>query len=169
MVALDFVQAHMDILGIATAVMAVATLWLAFESKRASFRQIGVQTWLELEQRFNSEEMKSARKKLAQQLKDYRPTKHEKISEAVLNFFESVGTSYKLGYLDKKLANSSFSFYACRWWEVAKPYIDQEQKRHSEDDTLFEDFMYIARKMRQPGEKIDKEELDRFLKDEEML
>jgi hypothetical protein len=157
------------IMSIATVAMAVATFWLVCESKQASFRQIGVQTWLELEQRFDSEEMKRARKKLAQQLKAYSPNKHDKISETVLNFFESVGIAYKSKYLDKKLADSSFSFYACRWWEAAKPYVDQEQKRHDEDDTLFEDFEDMANLMRRPNEKIDDKELRCFLDDEERL
>jgi hypothetical protein len=65
-------------------------------------RQIGVQTWLELEQRFDSVEVKRARKKLAQQLKSYSPNKHDKISETVLNFFESAGIACKSGCLDKK-------------------------------------------------------------------
>jgi hypothetical protein len=154
---------------IATAAMAVATFWLVCESRQASFRQIGVQTWLELEKRFDSQEMKRARKKLAQQLKAYSPNKHDKISETVLNFFESVGIAYKSNYLDKKLTNSSFSFHACRWWEAAKPYVDQEQKRHNEDITLFEDFKDLAKLMRGADEKIDDTELQRFLDDEERL
>ena len=109
------------IMAIATTAMAIATFWLVCESRRTSFRQIGVQTWLELEQRFDSVEMKRARKKLAQQLKSYSPNKHDKMSETVLNFFESVGIAYKSGYLDKNLAGSSFSFHACRWWEAVKP------------------------------------------------
>ena len=157
------------IMAIATAAMAVATFGLVCESRRASFRQIGVQTWLELEKRFDSTEMKRVRKKLAQQLKSYSPNKHDKISETVLNFFESVGIAYKSGYLDKKLADSSFSFHACRWWEAVKPYVDQEQKRHGEDIKLFEDFKDLAGLMRLPDEKIDDEELRLFLDDEERL
>ena len=157
------------IMAIATAAMAIATFWLVCESRRASFRQIGVQTWLELEQRFDSDGMKRARKKLAQQLKAYSPNKHDKISETVLNFFESVGIAYKSKYLDRKLADSSFSFHACRWWEAVKPYVDQEQKRHDEDDSLFEDFKDLAELMRRPDEKIDDVEQRRFLDDEERL
>jgi hypothetical protein len=163
------VEAVELIMAIATAAMAIATFWLVCESRRASFRQIGVQTWLELEQRFDSDGMKRARKKLAQQLKAYSPNKHDKISETVLNFFESVGIAYKSKYLDRKLADSSFSFHACRWWEAVKPYVDQEQKRHDEDDSLFEDFKDLAELMRRPDEKIDDVEQRRFLDDEERL
>jgi len=174
-------------LAIFTAVMAGFTAWLAWETRKlgksssenstkqieawfkTSSDQIGVKTWLELEQRFDSEEMKRARKKLAQQLKDYSVNKHNKVSETVLNFFESVGTAYKMGYLNEELAASSFGFYATRWWEVTKAYIDQEQKRHGEDATLFEDFKYFAQKMRLPSEVIDDDEIQTFLDDEMKL
>jgi hypothetical protein len=167
-----------------TAAMAGFTAWLAWETRKlgkssqesstlqinawfkTSADQIGVKTWLELERRFDSEEMKRARKRFAQQLKTYSVTKHDKISETVLNFFESVGIAYKEGYLNKKLADSSFSFHAVRYWEAAKAYVDQEQKRHGNDATLFEDFKDMANLMRLPDEKLDDVEIQRFLEDE---
>ena len=167
-----------------TATMAVFTAWLAWETHklekswretsteqnkawfRTSADQIGVRTWLDLERRFDSEELKRARREFAQQLKTYAITNHEAISETVLNFFESVGIAYKEGYLNKKLADSSFSFHAVRYWEAAKAYIDQEQKRHGADATLFEDFKDVVGLMRLPGEKIDDGEVQRFLEDE---
>ena len=171
-------------MAILTGLMACFTGWLAVETRKlakswcktsseqiaawfqTSSDQIGVTAWLELERRFDSEEMKRARKKLAQHLKDYSVTKHGKVSETVLNFFEDVGTMYKEGYLNKKLADAAFGFYACRWWEAAKAYVDQEQKRHGEDATLFEDFKAVAELMRLPGEVIDEGEVQRFLGDE---
>jgi hypothetical protein len=64
-----------------------------------------------------------------------------------------------------KMADCSITTIA----EAVKPYVDQEQKRHGEDDTLFEDFKDLARVMRLPDEKINKEELRLFLDDEERL
>lgn len=156
-------------LAIFTAVAAGGTFWLAWESRKSSYRQIGVQTWLELERRFDSVEMKQARRKLAHQLKDYTSAKHSKISETVLNFFESAGIAYKEGLLGEELARSSFSFHACRWWEASRAYILQEQKRHGEDTTLYEDFGDMVLKLRLPGEVIDDDEIRRFLEDEAKL
>lgn len=156
-------------LAVATTGMALATFWLVSESREASFRQIRVQTWLELEKRFDSKEMKLARKTLARQLMAYDSSKHDTISETVLDFFDDAGSLYREGYLDKKLAESAFSFYACRWWEASKSYVDEEQKRHKDDPTLFEDFKKLAELMRQTGEKIDDAELKRFLEDESRL
>jgi DNA polymerase II large subunit len=170
-----------------TAAMAGFTAWLACETRKlekswrenstkqieawhkTSSNQIAVKAWFELVRRFDSEEMKRARKKLAQQIKTYSVSKHDRVSETVLNFFEDVGTLYKEGYLDKKLASSTFSFHVCRWWEAARPYANQEQKRHGEDATIFEDFKVAAESMRLPGEVIDAEEIQRFLEDEMKL
>lgn len=156
-------------LALVTVGLAIATFWLVSESRRSSFREIGVQTWLEFQKRFDSSEMIQARKKLALQFDKFDSTKTNRVSETVLNFFEDVGIAYKNSYLDKNLADSSFSFYACRWWEAAKPYIDQERRRHGEDKTIFEDFEFVAKQMRNPDEKIDANELHSFLKDESGL
>jgi len=157
----------------ATLLLAGATVWLAGLTRklekawfRTSAEQIGVSTWLELEHRFDSKEMKSARRKLAEQLKNYSTSKHARISETVLNFFESVGTASKQGFLNRKLADSSFGFHASRWWEAAKAYVDHERKRHKEDGSLFEDFQDFAKCMRREGEVIDHDEVQRFLDDE---
>src|SRR6266851_4281105 len=108
----------------ATLLLAIGTFWLAWITRRlekawfrTSSEQIGVNTWLVLQRRFDSREMKKARKVLSEQLQTYTTAKHGEISETVLDFFEDVGTTYREGYLNKKLAESAFSYYACRWWE----------------------------------------------------
>jgi hypothetical protein len=158
-------------LAVFTAIMARATFKLASESREASYRQIGVQTWLEFTKRFDSVEVIKARVELAKLIRNYTPNenKHAKISETVLNFFEDLGTAYRLGYVDKKLASESFGFHACRWWEAAKTYVDHERRRHSEDKTLFADFERLAGGWRLPDEVIHADELNLFLTDEANL
>ena len=58
----------LDLTAVATLALVAATLWLVWETRAASKRAIGVQTWLTLLQRFDSAEMKQARKRLAAQL-----------------------------------------------------------------------------------------------------
>jgi Domain of unknown function (DUF4760) len=157
----------MDLTAVATLALVAVTLWLVWETRVASKRQIGVQTWLTLLQRFDSNEMKQARKRLVPQLSAYDRTKHDRISETVLNFFEDVGTAHKLGYLDSKLADSSFSYYAVIWWEAAKPYVDEERRRKDGDQSLFEDFERFANKMRR--EPVTADLLQAFLADENRL
>jgi hypothetical protein len=156
-----------DPLTTATLLLVAVTLWLVIETRAASKRQLGVQTWLALIQRFDSTEMKQARKLLASQLSAYETTKHDRVSETVLDFFEDVGTVHRLEYLDKHLADSSFSYYAALWWEAAKAYVDEERRRKGGDDSLFEEFQDFADKVRR--EPVTSDALRAFLADESRL
>jgi len=157
------------VLGAATVVLAGATVWLAIEARQGSLRQIRVQTWLALEPRFDSKEMKAARKKLARQLDPYDQSKHDQITEEVLEFLESVATVYNLGMLDENLAVSSFSFYANHWWEAVKPYVDHERRARGDDTSLFSEFEAFARTMRKHDPRIDSSALKAFLENERRL
>ena len=152
-----------------TALLAFVTFRMAREAKESSLRQIGVTTWLALEPRFDSKEMKRARKRLANQLDPYDPTKHDQISEEVLELFESIGTVYNLGLLNIELADSSFSYFANHWWEAAKSYIDQERRNKGDNDTLFVEFEKFVQKVRKYDPVIDSEALADFLNDEKQL
>lgn len=157
------------ILAVATVILAVATFWLAFEARRGSIRQIGVQTWLSLQERFDSPEVKWARALLAEQCSPYNPSKHDEMSETVMELFESIGTVYNEGLINKKLASSTFSWFATRWWEAVKPYIDEERRRQDDDQTLFEEFEKFASHMRKHDPKIPSVDLSRFLANEKRL
>ena len=180
----------------ATCVLAVCTFWLGLETKRLAREwrdtskdqiatwektskdqiaawekstkdQIGVQVWMTMEARFDSQEMKQARRKLAFQLDPYDSTKHDDIGEHVLEFFESVGSVYLHGFLTEKLAESSFSYHANRWWEAAKSYVDAERREHKADDTLYCDFEAFVKAMwKYERHGIDKDELKSFLEAE---
>ena len=85
----------------------------------------------------------------------------------MLDFFEDVGTAYRLGFLERKLADSSFSYQAAFWWEASKAYVEEERRRKGGDESLFEDFEALAKKMRR--EPVTAEALRAFLSDESRL
>ena len=164
----------MDSLTIATLTLTAATLflcgvtvWLVCETKRASNRQIQIQMWLEMMKRFDSREMKLARKTLATRIKNH--AKHEEISETVLDFFEDIGTLLRYGHIDKTLVKASLGFYATRWWEAIQPYVFEERRNHNDDRTVFEDLETFGKGIRLPHEKVDTAELKQFLDDEARL
>jgi len=117
----------------ATISLAVATMWLAVETRRLSkdwrdtsekqisalsemsSSQNGVHTWLAMEARFDSKDMARAMKKLAAELEVYSPTNNGRISEQALDFFEDIGMLYDEGQINKELALSSFGYDAARW------------------------------------------------------
>jgi hypothetical protein len=156
---------------VSTVILAAATVLLAFytgslakSTREASVRQLGVQTWLHLAARFDSGEIRRARGQLAEQLEDgYDSSKHDDITEQVIDVFEDIGTVLRLGLINEDLADSAFSFYATRWWEVLKPYIREERRRNKDDDEIFSDFEALAKKMHREGEEL---ELRKFLRDE---
>ena len=158
-------------LAVFTAVMAWATCKLANESRDASLRQIRVQTWLDFKKMFDSREMLEARITLAQSIRfnPNQPKAHKEVSELVMNFFEDLATLYFMGYIDQKLAKDTFGYYASRWWEASKTYVDYERKLHNEDKTLFAEFEKLAAAMRLPNEVINADELKLFLEGEKNL
>jgi hypothetical protein len=134
----------------------------------ASSEQMGVQTWLHLDPQFDSKELRLARKKLAQELDPYDPGKRAEIDDDVLNFFESVGALYNRNLLNKELAASSFSFWATRWWEVAKDYVADE-RRAEHDKDLYGDFEAFAKEMQKGEAHLSEADLKDFLADEKAL
>jgi hypothetical protein len=110
--------------------------------------------------------MVRARKKLATQLKSKPPVESKDMSDTVPNFFEDLGTAYKAGCVDKRLATSSFSIFVTRYWEALKPSVDEERRQYGGDVSISEDFEYLAKEIRQTGEKIDEHDLQQFLEDE---
>lgn len=86
-----------------------------------------------------------------------------------MDFFEDVGTLWKHDYIDKKLVVESIGFYASRWWAAMQPYVADERRRHKDDETIFADLEFLAKKTRLPSEQIDEAELKQFLEDEGRL
>lgn len=154
-------------LTVATLVLCGVTVWLVVVTRRGAQRQLEVQMWFELAKRFDSLEMKHARKATAKKI--LSNAKHDEIPEAVEDFFEDVGTLLKFGYIERKLVESSVAFYGTRWWEALRPYVHEERRRHGDDQTIFEDFEIFGKEMRTPEEKIDSAELEQFLADESRL
>lgn len=134
------------------------------ESQRASLEQLGVQTWLHFQERFDSLEMKTARWRLASEVNPYNP--EYVVSEEVLDFFEDLGTVYRQGFIDKKLAASSFGYYANYWWEAVKDYVADERKRKPSGDTFYEEFEALREVFREQDPTIDTKALKEFLLEE---
>ena len=63
---------------------------------------LGVQTWFHLAARFDSKEIRIARGRLAERLEDYDLSKHDEITEEVLDVFEDIGTVYKFGLINEE-------------------------------------------------------------------
>jgi hypothetical protein len=99
------------LLAIATIWLALETHWIAVETQLGNKQQIGVQTWLEMEKRFDSPEMKQSRAALAAQFDHYDADKFDESKQDVLDLFDDIGALYTNGLIDTKLTESTFSYY----------------------------------------------------------
>src|ERR1039457_1943829 len=146
-----------------TSGLAASTEAMVKQSKESSQRELGVQTWLHLKERFDSMEMEKARRELADDMERYSSIYHDDVQETVLNLFEDIRTLYKLGLLHQHLAGSTFSYHACGWWECAQPYIAEERRMNSDDPSIFKDFEDFAATMKKRYPSVDNV---KFLQDE---
>ncbi len=135
-----------------TLLLVGVTFWMARkqvdllrEQTKDARANLQLQNHLTFAARFDSRELQSDRKLLAQRLLEGAP--HDKISENVLDFFEDLGLFLRRGYLDEELEWDTFGFYAVRWWAACKDYILEERKRQN-DETLFTDFENLVRTLR---------------------
>jgi hypothetical protein len=177
-------------LEIATIILAIATIWLAIENhrmamethnmvvethamaldaKEASMTQLGVQTWLEIQQRFDSDEMKRARRLLATQLMpQYDPKKFNEIDETLLDTFDDMGALFSRNLIDRDLVGGQLGFYVDRWWLACKPYVDDVRKRNNNQD-YFSGFEELANFMAKNDPHLGEDDVKRFLADESHL
>ena len=162
-------------LELATILLAVATIWLALETHRMAVetqegarRQIGVQTWLEMERRFDAPEMKRARATLAAQFEYYDADKFDDSKQDVLDLFDDIGALYSDGLIDKKLTESAFSYYVNNWWEISKNRITDDRKT-DHDPSEYDHFEELAAKLHHHDPNITDKDKKDFLASEERL
>lgn len=63
------------VVSLSTLGLAVATIWLVWESRQASYRQLRLESWMHFEERWDGETMKKARYDLAEALRQgYDPS-----------------------------------------------------------------------------------------------
>jgi|SRR5579871_4635995 len=155
-------------LEIATVALAIATVWLAVETKRGLSKTIQVNSWIEIEKRFDSPEMKQRRAALAAQLDPYVPGKVDDSKLDVLDLFDDVGALWKQGFIDEKLTRSSFSWYVNDWWAASKDYIADERKADG-DSSEYAEFEYLATAMRSADPTITTNDVRDFLASEKRL
>jgi hypothetical protein len=153
--------------------LASSTKKMADEAKDASFRQIGVQTWLEMSKRFTLREILLERRNLAANLTTARrnkkePKDYEIRSDALLLFFEEVGTLDLYGYIDNNLSEESFGFFARRWWILLESYVFEIRKKRV-NTSLYINFERFAKSHSSGNSIYNEKEIQEFLNDEYSL
>jgi len=152
-------------LEIATIILAIATVWLAVETRSGLGNQLRVSTWLEMEKRFDSPEMKASRARLAAQLQPqhYDADKFDESLQDVWDLFDDMGRLYRQGLIDKGLTKSAFSYYVNTWWAAGKNRI-AEDRIHDKDASEYEEFEWLAGEFHPADPNITTNDVADFLK-----
>ena len=166
----------------ATVVIAAVTAVALWHQIRASSRALSAELTLRLEDRFNSESMKEARRRAALYLQSLLlklpPDDDEGLSD-VLDFFETIGLLVQRKALDQEMAWHTFFWWLRGYRCAANDYIRKERQedptRWTDLDHLYTRFMGIEkcslRRVRRvrTGDVdmlLSEEDLKRFLEDE---
>ena len=151
----------------------IISLWaLRSESKRSRF-SLGLEIILKMEERFNGEEMKKARRTAAKALIE---NKNFDATDDVIDFFEMIGLLTRKGTIDSQMVWFNFFYWIHRYINAAKAHIEAEQKK---DCTVWTEILHlhkqlldIERSERNCTEKqlhLSKSEIVKFLNEEANL
>jgi hypothetical protein len=126
--------------------VAVAALALWYESKRSRF-SLGVELYMKLDERFNSNEMRNIRKAAAKSLLSGRlgtgPAFRTTV-EDVLDFFEMIGFLLSRGALDERMVWHGFFNIIHPYWLSAQEYIEDQRR---EDPTVWSDLAQLHQRL----------------------
>jgi hypothetical protein len=98
---------------------------------------------------------------------------YDVVTDAVPNFFESVGLLLNRGQLEIDMVYHTFAYHALRYGQALGPYVARDQQTHS-DETLWNGFLSLFEALREyekvqlkrPRPDFPAEELIRFFREE---
>jgi hypothetical protein len=157
---------------LATASAALISSIVAIASFRASKESLSADLCMRLEDRFDSDDIKSRRCAAAKSL-----LAQENMGEAedVLDFFESVGLLVRLKASNLEMAYNSFFHWVNTYWNAARGHIESQRKRRR---TVWRELEYLYQETIKVERKRDSSSIDLaptpeiikgYLKDEENL
>jgi len=152
------------------------TLWMTERHHKVALTNLRVRHEMLFVDRWESKAMRQARQILARQL--LAKASDEEIQESVLDFWESVGCYWLHKYLLENLVWSDFGHCVVRWWPACKAYVEEQQRRNQNDQTIYLYFNKLAHRMleidarerdlEQP-ESLGSDDINRFLRGEAAL
>jgi len=132
---MDFnaMAAYAAVIAAGAAVVGVYT-----ESKRARFA-LGVDLLMKVDERFNSEQIRKARRAAAECLVD-KTKKDVSDTDDLLDFFDSLGLLTRRGALDEVMVWHTFFPWVNVYWNAANQYITSSRQK---EPTLWANAAYL--------------------------
>jgi hypothetical protein len=127
--------------GIATVAAAVIACVALYVQHRSFRLTLAANLSMNLDERFNSEELRSARALAARSLKGHT---QEEEAEDVFDFFDTIGLFTRRGALDDEFVHSMFFHWIQLYWSAGSSYIRMRQK---DSPLLWKDFEGIYQRV----------------------
>jgi hypothetical protein len=152
------------------AIAAVIAVWVSYfgiketsriaTQSRGDFKlSLAADLSMKLDDRFNSAEFEKKRSEAARALLS---KKNLEATEDVFDFFETVGLLTRTGAITKELAYNFFFHWVNLYWIAGQTHI---QNKRTKTRTVWEDFKYLYKSVRQIEESKDPDSEDLRLSD----
>jgi hypothetical protein len=110
---------------------------------------LAVQISVEFDKKFDSREMRQARRRLSAQLLNHK----EVTDTRVLDFFDQLGMYADQGRVDKDTVYRSYSYWIERYWPVLKKAYVDDLRREKNDADYYADFEELYEAMKADDDK----------------
>jgi hypothetical protein len=157
MVIFPLLKHHEVVTAWATVVAAGIAVWAVIQENRRSRFALSIDIVLKLDERFDSRELKEARKKTAKSIEAF----HEntcKDEGGVLEFFTTIGILLRREVLDKEILWRMFFYWVHGYYSSLRAYINHCRK---EDPASFDSLIYLYNELLIVENKINR---GRFVK-----
>jgi low affinity Fe/Cu permease len=137
---------YIALTGVGTVVFAVGTLMFMYYQTRIADRVAKLQMFIQLDTRYDSEPLRSARNELATNLMLDPPNIVRSPAEDILDFFEMFASYTREKHLDFNMVSDGYSLPIRCYWHVLKEYIFEMREKYN-DDSLFEHLLWLNREL----------------------
>lgn len=135
----------MDYTALAAWVGIVVAIVVLIAQNQSAKKLTCLQLFLQLADRYDSDEMNRRRARLARTLLANRETLE--IDDTILVFFENVALMMRRGLLDSDLTWNTFGIDVSSYWGALKGYVLAMRETFN-DDSLYSEFQWLAGDMR---------------------
>ena len=137
---------YIALTGVGTVVFAVGTLMFMYYQTRTTDRVAKLQMFIQLDTKYDSEPLRSARNELATYLMLEPPKIVPSPAEDILDFFEMFASYSRKEYLDFDMVSDGYSLPIRCYVHVLKDYIFKMREEYN-DDSLYEHLVWLNREL----------------------
>jgi hypothetical protein len=165
---------YIALTGVGTVVFAVGTLMFMYYQTRIADRVAKLQMFIQLDTRYDSEPLLSARNELAKNLMLDPPNIVRSQAEDILDFFEMFASYTREKHLDFNMVSDGYSLPIRCYWHVLNDYVVEVREKYN-DQSLYEHLQWLNRELEKEyakgktgvlSQQLTKDQIQHFLQSE---